>query len=107
VGVLVLDGWDVAQGPVEPAVVVPVDPAGGGVLHVGQGLVGPVVEDGGADGFGLVQAVDRLHQGVVVGVADGPDQGSDLGQGQVLGQPHRRVLRSCVRVMNQLPGRRA
>jgi hypothetical protein len=53
VGLLVLDGWDVAQGRVEASVVVPVDPAGGGVLDVGDGLVGAVVEDGGADALGL------------------------------------------------------
>jgi hypothetical protein len=51
----------------------PVDPAGGGVLDVGDGLVGAVVEDGGADALGLVETVDRLHERVVVGVADAAD----------------------------------
>jgi hypothetical protein len=52
------------------AVVLPVDPAGGGPLDVGEGLVGAVVEDGGADALGLMKAVDRLDQGVVVGITD-------------------------------------
>jgi hypothetical protein len=57
VGLLVLDGRDVSQRRVEPAVVVPVDPAGGSVLDVGDGLVGAVVEDRGADALGLVETV--------------------------------------------------
>lgn len=103
-GLLVLDGRDVSQGRMEPAVVVPIHPAGGGVLDVGDGLVGPVVKDGGADALGLVEPVDRLHQGVVVGVADRADRGPDLLERQVLGQPHRRVLRPGVRVVDQLAG---
>ena len=43
----------------EPAVAVRVDPAGGGVLKVGEGLVRPLVEDGGADAFALDQAARR------------------------------------------------
>ena len=49
---LILDRGDHAQGRVQAAVVVPVDPAGGGVLDVGDGLEGSVVEDGGADALG-------------------------------------------------------
>lgn len=55
----------------EAAVVLPVDPAGGGVIDIGDGLVGPRVEHGGADALGLVQPVDGFHQGIVVGVTDG------------------------------------
>lgn len=53
VGLLVLDRRDVAERGVELAIVVSVDPAGGGVLGVGQGLLGVVAEDGGADALGL------------------------------------------------------
>ena len=55
-----------------PAVDVPVDPAAGGVLGVGDSLTTPGVEDGGADALGLLEAVDGLHQRVVLGIADRP-----------------------------------
>src|ERR671912_2711487 len=72
--------------------VVPVDPAGGGVFDVGDALVGPGVEDGGADAFGLEQPDDALHQTVVVGVADRPDRGCDAFKGEMVGEPDRGVL---------------
>jgi hypothetical protein len=53
---------------VKPALVVPVDPAGDGVLDVGEGLVGALVEDHRADAFGLEQTDDDFDQAVVVGV---------------------------------------
>jgi len=64
---------------VKPTIVVPLDPAGGGVFDVGDGLVRAVVEHGGADAFGFVQPVDRLHQRIIVCVADGPDRRIDAG----------------------------
>ena len=69
VGLLVLHRGHRPKAGVEASVVVPIDPAGGGELDIGQGLVGAVVEDGGVAAFGLVEAIDALHQGVVVGVA--------------------------------------
>ncbi len=42
------------RGRVEAAVVPPVDPAGGGVLDVDQGLERALVEDVGGDGLGLI-----------------------------------------------------
>ena len=60
-GLLVLDGRDVTEAAVEASVVVPVDPAGCGVLDVGDALVGAEVEHG-ADALGLLEPVDRLHQ---------------------------------------------
>ena len=71
VGGLKLDGWDVAAVLVEAAVVEPVDPLGGGDLDVVDGPPGLA----GFDQLGLVQAVDRLGQGVVVGAADRADRG--------------------------------
>lgn len=66
-----------SEGAVEASVVVPVDPAGGGVLDIGEGPVGAGVEHGGADAFGLEHSVHCLHQRVVVGIAHGADRGCD------------------------------
>ena len=63
------DGWDVAAVLVEPAVVEPVDPFGGRVFDVVDGLP----RFARFDQFGLVQAVDRLGESVVILVAGGPD----------------------------------
>src|SRR5699024_9395057 len=51
------------QRAVEAPVVVPVDPAGGRELDVRERPEGSWVEDGGADAFGLEQAVHRFHEG--------------------------------------------
>ena len=79
VGLFVLDRWDVSQGSsgacrllyqsTQPAVAYSTS------AMVCRGRRGR----GGADALGLVEAVDRLHQGVVVGVADGADRGGDAG----------------------------
>ena len=89
-GLFELHWWNVTAGAVQASVVVPIGPSSGGDLDVGDGAVWAVVEDGGANAFGLVEAVDRLHQGV--GVADGPDRGQDLLKSKVIGQPNRRIL---------------
>ena len=65
VGLLVFDRGEVSEATVQPGVVVPVDPSGGGVLDVGDGAERLVVEDRGADALGLVQPDDGLHQGIV------------------------------------------
>jgi len=101
---LELDWGEVVECAVEAAVVVPVDPAGGGVLDVADGPVGAGVEDGGADALGLVQADHALHERVVVRVADGADRGSDAFEGEVLGEPDRGVLRAGICVSDQLAG---
>lgn len=70
-GRLELVGADHSEATVEATVIVPVDPAGGRVLDIGDGLVRAVVEDrGGAHAFGFVEPADRLHERVVEGVAD-------------------------------------
>ena len=74
-GLLELSGRDHAKRPVESAVVVPIDPAGGGVFHLGAGLIVALMEEGGADALGLEQTDDAFHQAVVEGVADGVDEG--------------------------------
>ena len=101
---LVLGWWDHAQGSVEPAVVVPIDPVGGGVFDVGEGLVWAFVEEAGGDAFGLEQADDGFHQAVVVGVANGADRGCDPFQGEVFGEADRSVLAAGVVMIHQLAG---
>jgi hypothetical protein len=44
------------------------------------------------DDFGLVEAVDRFGEGVVVAVADAADRGLDAGLGQAFGVFDRDVL---------------
>ena len=53
------------------------------------------------DHLGLVEAVDRLGQGVVVAVADAADRGLDAGLGQALGVADRDVLDAAVAVMDE------
>jgi hypothetical protein len=60
VGGLELGRWDLPDGLQEPAVVEPVDPLQGGVLDLLQARPGAA----SADELGLVQADDRLGQGV-------------------------------------------
>ena len=53
VGLFELHRGHHAEAVVQASLVVPVDPAGGGVLDVDDGLVGPVVKDRGADVLGF------------------------------------------------------
>ena len=62
--VLVLDGWDVPDLAVEASVVEPVEVLGGRDLEVGDAGPWALV----ADQLGLVQRVERLGGGVVVGL---------------------------------------
>ena len=63
------------------------------------------MEDGGADAFRLVETVDRLHQRIVVGDADGPDRWGDALKVGVFGVSNRRLLRGGIRVVDQVPWR--
>ena len=75
------DGWGhVAAVLVEPAVVVPVDPRRGGDLDGVEVAPGSLA----ADHFGLVEAVDALGQGVVIGGADRADRRRDARVGEPL-----------------------
>lgn len=81
VGGFEFGGRDVPAFFVEPPVVEPVDVFEGGDLD----LLGGVPGSAGLDQLGLEQADDRLGEGVVVGVADGPDRSADPGCGEPLG----------------------
>ena len=67
-----LGGWDVVAVAVQPCRVVPVEPAQGGQLDVVDGA--PWALLGASDQLGLVVTVDRLREGVVIGIADGADR---------------------------------
>jgi hypothetical protein len=88
VKVFEFDWWDVAAVLVETSVVEPVDPFEGGDLDVLDGPPGPAW----LDQFGLVEAVDRLGEGVVVAVARASDRGVDAGLDQSVGERDRGVL---------------
>ena len=53
------------------------------------------------DDLGLVEAVDRLGESVVVGVADAADRRLDAGLSQALGVLDRDVLAAPVAVMDE------
>ena len=53
------------------------------------------------DDLGLVEAVDRFGEGVVVAVADAADRRLDAGLGQALGVFDRDVLAASVAVMDE------
>ena len=95
-------GADQAEATVEPAVVVPIDPSGGRELDVRDRLVRVLVEHRRADALGVVEAVDGLHERIVVRVTDGPDRGSDALEREVLSEANRRVLGAGVRVTDDL-----
>ena|SRR5450759_3468590 len=71
VGGLELGRRDVAAGPVEPLGIPPSDPGRGRELD----LVDRAPGTPRADELGLVQAVDALGEGIVVGVPLAPDRG--------------------------------
>jgi hypothetical protein len=75
-------GWrNVAAVFVETAVVEPVDPFQGGDLDVVGGAPWP----SRFDQFGLVEAVDRLGEGIVIAVTNAADGGLDTRLRQALG----------------------
>jgi len=84
--------------PIEqPPVVEPVHPFQRGVL---DGLEGPPRATP-VDHLGLVEAVDRLGQGVVIAVTDAADRGLDPGFGEALGIFDRDILAAAVAVMDE------
>ena len=94
---------DVADGLQQPAIVEPVDP---GQRRELDGFETP---PGSApmDEFGLVEAVDRLCEGVVVGVSDAADGGLDASFRQALGVANaaRTSARPLPRPCPDLPGK--
>ena len=79
---------DVADGLQQPAMVEPVDPFEGREFNGFEGSPWSTP----MDHLGLVEAVDRLGESVVVAVADAADRGLDAGFGQALGVADADVL---------------
>jgi len=86
---------DVADGLQQPAMVEPVDPFEGRVFHRFERSPGSTA----MDDLGLVEAVDRLGQSVVVAVADAANRGLDPGFGEALGVLYGHVLRAPIAMM--------
>ena len=85
---------DVADGLEQAVVVEPGYPFQGGQLHRFLGLPRcPAMNQ-----FSLVQAVDRLGQGVVVAISLAAYRGFDAGLGQAFAVADRNVLRAAVAV---------
>ena len=53
------------------------------------------------DHLGLVKAIDRLRQGVVITVANTPDRRLDPGLGEALGIFDRHILATAIAVVDQ------
>src|SRR5215831_19387818 len=81
----------------EPPLVPPIHPLGGGQLDLLE--VPPGASP--ADELGLVETDHRLGQGVVVAVAAGTDRGNSAGLGQTLGVPNGQVLHAAVGVVDE------
>ena len=92
-----LGGGTHADGGVWPDGVEPVHPLGGGDLDGVDVLPRALV----TDQLGLVQGVQSLGQGVVIGVPLRPHRGDRLAVGQGLPVANRSVLHPTVGVMHQ------
>ena len=81
---------------VDPLVVVPVDPLGGGQLDVGEASPRSTP----LDQLGFLQTDGRFHERVVEGITDGADGGVDAGVDQVGGEAEAGELRPGMRMVN-------
>jgi hypothetical protein len=53
------------------------------------------------DQFRLIEAIDGLCQGIVVGIIDRADRRVDPFLKEAVGEPHRRILTTRIIVMNK------
>nr|WP_234401609.1 hypothetical protein [Thermobifida halotolerans] len=89
--------WDQSDLAVQAAVVEPVDVLGDREFKVVDVLPRAAV----ADRLGLEQRVERLGQGIVVGVAGGFDRDHRASLGQALGGAHREIPHAAAGVVDQ------
>jgi hypothetical protein len=85
-------------GLVQALLVPPVDPRRSGQLELLHRFPGP----SSVDQLGLVEAVDRIGQCVVEGIALGSDRGHGLLVGQTLGVANGQILNPAIGMMDQL-----
>jgi hypothetical protein len=89
-GRLELDRRPVVEIAVQPFVVAPVDPPEDGELNVLDGVPGAL--PGASDELGLGEGVDRLGEGVIERVPDGPDRRHHADVGQAFAGADGRAL---------------
>src|SRR6476660_1752664 len=88
VGVLQFCWRNVSAVLVEPSVIEPIDPFGGGILDLLDGPPrAPVF-----DQLGLIQTVDRLGKRIIERIPNVTNRSRDASLGQVLREPHRSIL---------------
>src|SRR5680860_1525587 len=97
IGGLELDGRDVVESAVKPLGVEPVHPAQRGKFDVVDAAPRALL----ADQLGLVQAVGRFGQRVVVAVADRPDRGDRPELGEPFAVADRGELAAGIGVAHQ------
>ena len=92
-----LGGWDISDRLEEAVVIEPMDPREGGEFHGFE----VVPRSTAVDQFGFEQAVDRLGQRIVVGIADASDRGFDADLGKPLGLADADILRTPIAMVDQ------
>ncbi|MDT5254956.1 MAG: hypothetical protein QOD10_36 [Mycobacterium sp.] len=93
-----LGGWDMSAALAEATVVEPVNPLRGGHLDF---LDGPP-RLARFDQLGLVQAVNRFRQGVVIGATGRPNRGLYTRLGEAFAEPDRDVLRPSISMVDNI-----
>ena len=94
-----LGRWDVTEVAVEAFGVVPVHPAERRELDIGDGLPRPLT--GPTDELGLVEAVHRFRERVVVAVTDRPDRRDRAEFGEAFAVTDARELAAGIGVTPQ------
>ena len=89
---------DAAEVVEDASVVEPVDTFESGEFEIVEAAPGSLV----ANQSGLVEAVDRLGERVVIRIASGPDRLDNPVFGESLGVANRQILPAAVAVMNEL-----
>ena len=82
--------------------VVPIHPPSGRKFNISDRFVRAVMKHRGADTFGFIDAVDALHQGIIVRIADRPDRRGDPVKFELLAPRNCSVLRPRIGVRYEL-----
>jgi hypothetical protein len=95
---LELGRWNVSDRAEQPTMIEPVYPAQRGEFDVLEAAPRTAT----SDQFRLVKAVDRLSEGVVVGVANAADRSGDARQSQTLGVPYTQILHPAIAMRHKI-----